>query len=157
MLPLGSTASRYPPITLLQVGIHGLGIYLLSYRDFYVLSCRPVGVNQMVIIFLTYYLPQHPPPGVLARVSLALLATYKANQQTTQERGPQEAGSSSRLCNALSATSAAKPHPLQRVIECSSPPAMPTKVKGKQCYNVGSRLPWDLPLGKRENELYCYL
>ena len=30
-----------------------LEIYLLSYRDFYVLSYRPVGVNQMVIVFLT--------------------------------------------------------------------------------------------------------
>ena len=86
----------------------------------------------MVILFLTYYLPQHPAPGVLARVSLALLATYKANQQTTPERGPQEAGSSSRLCNAPSATPAAKPRQLQRVIEHSSPPAMPTKLKGKQ-------------------------
>ena len=96
------------------------------------LSCRPVGVNQMVILFLTYYLPQNPAPGVLARVSLALLARYKANQQTTPERGPQEADSSTRPCNAPSATPAVKPHPLQRVIELCSPPAMPTKLKGKQ-------------------------
>ena len=96
------------------------------------LSTRPVGVNQMAILFLTYYLPQHPAPGVLVRVSLALLAIYKANQQTTPERGPQEAGSSTRLCNAPSATPAAKPRPLQRVIERCSPPAMPTKLKGKQ-------------------------
>ena len=50
------------------------------------LSCRPVGVNQMVILFLTYYLPQQPAPGVLAIVSLALLGTYRADQQTTPER-----------------------------------------------------------------------
>ena len=96
------------------------------------LSCRPVGVNQMVILFLTYYLPQHPAPGVLAIVSLALLGTHRADQQTTPERGPQEAGSSTRPCNASSATLAATPHPLQRVIERCSPPAMPTKLKGKQ-------------------------
>ena len=76
------------------------------------LSYRPVGVNQMVILVLTYYLPQHPAPGVLAIVSLALLARYKANQQTTPERGPQEAGSSTRPCNAPSATPAAKPSPI---------------------------------------------
>ena len=75
---LKGTASRYPLITLLQIGIHGYREYLLSYRDFYVLSYRPVGVNQMVIVFLTYYLPQHQhqAPGVLATRSLALLATY---------------------------------------------------------------------------------
>ena len=97
------------------------------------LSCRPVGVNQIVILFLTYYLHStstYAPSVLVTRVSLALLATYKANQQTTPERGPQEAGSSSRLCNAPSATPATKPRPLQRVIERSSPPAMPTKLKG---------------------------
>ena len=113
------------------------------------LSCRPVGVNQMVILFLTYYLPQHPAPGVLVIVSLALLGTHRADQQTTPERGPQEAGSSTRPCNAPSATPAATPHPLQRFIErCSSPASNGCK--------VGTRLPWDLPLGTRENELYCY-
>ena len=77
------TASRYPLITLLQVGIHGLGIYLLSYRDFYMLSYRPVGVNQMVIVFLTYYLPQHqhPAPGVLAIRSIALPGPSRAGPQ----------------------------------------------------------------------------
>ena len=128
-----------------------IGSYLLSYRDFYVLSYRPMGVNQMVIVFLTYYLPQHqhPAPGVLATRSVALLGTLKANQQTTPERGPQEAGSSTRPCNAPSATPAATPHPLQRVIERCSPPA------SNGC-NIGTRLPWDLPLGKRENALYCH-
>ena len=76
------------------------------------LSCRPVGVNQMAILFLTYYLPQYPAPGVLEIVSLALLGTHRADQPTTPERGPQEAGSSTRLCNAPSATPAATPHPL---------------------------------------------
>ena len=73
------------------------------------LSYRPVGANQMVIGVLTYYLPQHqhPAPSVLATRSLALLATYKANQQTTSERGLQEADSSIRPCNAPSATPAA--------------------------------------------------
>ena len=71
----------------------------------------------MVIVVLVYCLPQHPAPGVLVIVSLAWLAKYRADQQTTPERGPQEAGSSTRLCNAPPATPAATPHPLQRVIE----------------------------------------
>ena len=37
-------ASRYPLITLLQVDMHSLGIYLLSYRDFYMFSYRTVGM-----------------------------------------------------------------------------------------------------------------
>ena len=41
---LGDTASRYPLITLLPVNMHSLGIYLLSYRDLYMFSCRPVGI-----------------------------------------------------------------------------------------------------------------
>ena len=77
------TASRYPLITLFQVGIHGLGVYLLSYRDFYMLSYKLVGVNQMVIVFLTCYLPQHqhPAPGVLATWLLALPGLLKAGPQ----------------------------------------------------------------------------
>ena len=86
----------------------------------------------MVIVVLAYYLAQHPAPGVLATWSLALLATYRADQQTTPERGLPEADSSTRPCNAPSATPAATPLPLQRVIERCSPPAMPTKLKGKQ-------------------------
>ena len=39
------TASRYPLITLLRIGIHSCRNYLLSYRDFYMLSCRTVGMN----------------------------------------------------------------------------------------------------------------
>ena len=39
------TASRYPLITLLRIGIHSCRNYLLSYRDFYMLSCRTVGVK----------------------------------------------------------------------------------------------------------------
>ena len=103
----------------------------------------------MVILVLTYYLPQHPAPGVLAIVSLALLAKYRADPQTTPERGSQEAGSSTRPCNAPSATPAATTHPLQRVIELCSPPA------SNYC-KIGTQLPWDLPLGTRENELYYY-
>ena len=39
------TASRYPLITLLRIGIHSHRNYLLSYRDFYVLDYRTVGVK----------------------------------------------------------------------------------------------------------------
>ena len=102
----------------------------------------------MVIVVLAYCLPQHPAPGVLAMVSLALLGIYRADQQTTPE-SPQEAGSSTSLCNVPSATPPATPHPLQRFIERCSPPA------SNGC-NIGTRLPWDLPLGKRENALYYH-
>ena len=136
-----------------------IGIYLLSYRDFYVLSYWPVGVNQMVIVFLTYYLPQHQhhTPGVLATRLLALLATYKENQQTTPERGPQEVGSSKRPCNPFSATPAAMPRLLQRVIERCSPPAMPTKLKGKQWLQCRHSAEMGLASWEEENELYSYL
>ena len=39
------TASRHPLITLLRIGIHSPRNYLLSYRDFCVLSFRTVGVK----------------------------------------------------------------------------------------------------------------
>ena len=39
------TASRCPLITLLRIGIHSCRNYLLSYRVFYVLSYRIVGVK----------------------------------------------------------------------------------------------------------------
>ena len=45
LVVLGDTASRYPLITLLPVDMHSLGIYLLSYRDFYMFSYRTVGMN----------------------------------------------------------------------------------------------------------------
>ena len=115
------------------------------------LSCRPVGVNQMVIVVLTYYLPQHQHPahGVLATWSLALLAIFRADQQTTPERGLQEADSSTRPCNSPSATPAATPRPLQRVIERWSPPVCPRSSRASNAAMLGTRLPWDLPLGER--------
>ena len=111
----------------------------------------------MVILVLTYYLPQHPAPGVLAIVSLALLGTLRANQQTTPERGHQEADSSARPCNAPSATPTAKPRPLQRVIERCSPPAMPTKLKGKQWLQCRHSAAMGLASWEKEDELYLYL
>ena len=39
------TASGYPLITLLRIGIHGPRSYLHSYRDIYVLSFRTVGMK----------------------------------------------------------------------------------------------------------------
>ena len=39
------TASRYPLITMLRIGIHSHRNYLLSCRDFYVFSYRTVGVK----------------------------------------------------------------------------------------------------------------
>ena len=109
----------------------------------------------MVILVLTYYLPQHPAPGVLATRSLALLATFRADQQTTQERGLQEADSSTRPCNAPTATPAATPRPLQRVIERCSPRAMPTKLKCKQCLQCKQSAAMGLASWKKEDELYC--
>ena len=44
LVVLGDMASRYPLITLLPVDMHSLGIYLLSYRDFYMFSYRTVGM-----------------------------------------------------------------------------------------------------------------
>ena len=160
MLPLGSTASRYPPITLLQEGIHSCRDFIhLAIGILYMISYRTVGMKTDGY-FCPYLLsPTAPAPHTrcIGDVSLALLATFEANQQTTPERGPQEAGSSTRPCNAPSATPAAKPRPLQRVIERCSPPAMPTKLKGKQWLQCRHSAAMGLASWKRENELYCYL
>ena len=44
LVVVGDMASRYPLITLLQVDMHSLGIYLLSYRDSYMFSYRILGM-----------------------------------------------------------------------------------------------------------------
>ena len=43
MVLLEGTASRYPLLTLLQVGMHSSRDYLLSHSNFNMFSCRPVG------------------------------------------------------------------------------------------------------------------
>ena len=117
------------------------------------LSCRLVGMKSDGNCCPCLLSPTAPSTRCIgdsvARFASLCLPHIEADQQTTPERGPQEAGSTTRLCNAPSATPAAMPHPLQRVIERCSPPA------SNGC-NIGTRLPWDLPLGKRENELYCF-
>ena len=59
---LGDTASRYPLITLLPVDMHSLGIYLLSYRDLYMFSCRLVGMNSDGNCFPYLLSPTAPAP-----------------------------------------------------------------------------------------------
>ena len=59
---LGDTASRYPHITLLPVDMHSLGIYLLSYRDLYMFSCRLVGMNSDGNCFPYLLSPTAPAP-----------------------------------------------------------------------------------------------
>ena len=83
---LRDTASRYPLITLLPVNMHSLGIYLLSYRDLYLFSCRLVGMYSDGNCF-SYYLPQlqQHAPGVLGVRSLALLAPSSRDQLTRYE------------------------------------------------------------------------
>ena len=84
MLPLGSTANRYSHITLLQEVIHGFrNFMLLAIETLYMFSYRTVGIEMMVIVVLTYCLPQlqHHAPGVLAVVSLALRSLLRADLQ----------------------------------------------------------------------------
>ena len=59
---LGDTASRYPLITLLPVDMHSLGIYLLTYRDFYLLSYRTVGMKSDGNCFPYLLSPTAPAP-----------------------------------------------------------------------------------------------
>ena len=59
---LGDTASRYPLITLLPVDMHSLRIYLLSYRDFYMFSCRTVGMKSDGNCFPYLLSPTAPAP-----------------------------------------------------------------------------------------------
>ena len=74
LLSLGISAIIYPPLTLLQEGIHGFrDIMLLAIGTFYLLSYRTVGLRFDGNL-CPYCLPQpqHHAPGALARVSLAL-------------------------------------------------------------------------------------
>ena len=82
MLPLGITANRYSHITLLQEDIHGFRDFmLLAIGTLYMFSYRTVGIEMMVIVVLTYCLPQfqHHAPGVLAVVLLALRSLLRAD------------------------------------------------------------------------------
>ena len=82
MLPLGITANGYSHITLLQEDIHGFRDFmLLAIGILYMFSYRTVGLEMVVIVVLTYCLPQlqHHTPGVLAVVSLALRSLLRAD------------------------------------------------------------------------------
>ena len=82
MLPLRITANRYSHITLLQEDIHGFRDFmLLAIGTLYMFSYRTVDIGMMVIVVLTYCLPQlqHHAPGVLAVVSLALRSLLRAD------------------------------------------------------------------------------
>ena len=79
-----TTANRYSHITLLQEVIHGFrNFMLLATETLYMFSYRTVGIEMMVIVVLTYCLPQlqHHAPGVLAVVSLALRSLLRADLQ----------------------------------------------------------------------------
>ena len=79
-----TTANRYSHITLLQEVIHGFrNFMLLAIETLYMFSYRTVGIEMMVIVVLTYCLPQlqQHAPGVLAVVSLALRSLLRADLQ----------------------------------------------------------------------------
>ena len=134
------TASGYPLITLLRIGIHSPRNCLLSYRDFCVLSFRTVGMK----------LDSNCCPYLLSS-TVSAPRTRCLGSQVTRFAGPFElrptdpirrevyrqlavnsSSASSSGWVAPTATLAVTPPPLERVTEESATGQLPSKPKGKR-------------------------
>ena len=134
------TASGYPLITLLQIDIHSPRFWLLSYRDFCVLSFRTVGMK----------LDSNCYPYLLSPTASAPRTRYLGSQ-VTRFAGPFEsrptdtirrevyrqlAGNSSSASSsgwvAPTATLTVTPPPLEKGTEESASAQLPSKPKGKR-------------------------
>ena len=141
MLLLEGTASRYPLITLLRVGIHSCRDFIhLAIGILYMLSCRTVGVK-IDGNFCPYLLsPTAPAPRTrcigdqVARFARpfesrpADVVRREVFCQLSSRPGP----SVSLGWVAPSATLPATPRPLERATEKSSSRAIPLKLRVKR-------------------------
>ena len=141
MLPLGSTASRYPLITLLREGIHSCRDFIhLAIGILYMLSCRTVGVKTDGN-FCPYLLsPTAPAPRTrcigdsVARFARpfeskpADAVRREVYRQLANRPGPSMTSGWVAPTAKLQAT----PRPLERVTEESSSRAMPLRLKAKR-------------------------
>ena len=134
------TANRYALITLLQIDIHSHRDCLLSYREFYMLSFRTVGVKLDSNCFPCLLSPTVSAPR-----------TRCVGSQVARFAGPFESrpadpirreifrqlAVSSNIASSLgwvapTATLAVTPPPLERGLEKSASPKLPLPPKGKR-------------------------
>ena len=141
MLSLGSTASRYPLITLLREGIHSCRDFIhLAIGILYMLSCRTVGVKTDGN-FCPYLLsPTAPAPRTrcigdsVARFARpfesrpADAVRREVYRQLANRPGPSVTSGWVAPTAKLQAT----PRPLERATEESSSRAMPLRLKAKR-------------------------
>ena len=128
------TASRYPLITLLQIGIHNL----LSYRDFYVLSYRTVGVKTDGNC-CPYLLSPTAPSTRCIGYSVAHFArpfesrpTDPVRREVYRQLAANSGTASTFGWVAPSTTLPVTPPPLERSTEESTSSIVPSKIKGKR-------------------------
>ena len=134
------TASRYPLMTLLRIGIHSHRNYLLSYRDFCVLSYRTVGVKIdgnccPYLLSPTVSAPRTRCLGSqVARFARPFESrpTDPIRREVYQQLAANNSTASSSGWVAPSTTLAVTPPPLEKGTEESVPRIVPSKPKGKR-------------------------
>ena len=134
------TASRYPLITLLRIGIHSCRNYLLSYRDFYVLSYRTVGVKIDGNCCPYLLSPTAPAPRTrcigsqVARFARPFESrpTDPVRREVYRQLAANSGTASTSGWVAPSTTLPVTPPPLERGTEESTSRVVPSKTKGKR-------------------------
>ena len=134
------TASRYPLITLLRIGIHSCRNYLLNYRDFYVLSYRTVGVRIDGNCCPYLLSPTAPAPrsrcigSQVARFARPFESrpTDPVRREVYRQLAANSGTASTSGWVAPSTTLPVTPPPLERGTEESTSSAVPSKIKGKR-------------------------
>ena len=137
---LKGTASRYPLITLLRIGIHSCRNYLLSYRGFYLLSYRTVGVRTDGNCCPYLLSPTAPAPRTryigdqVARFARPFESrpADPIRREVYRQLAAVPGSASYSGWVAPTATLPITPPPLQRGTEESTPRIVPPKRKGKQ-------------------------
>ena len=135
------TAKVNTLITLLQVDIHSSRSCVFSYRDFYVLSFRTVGINWIVIVFPYLLSPTVSAPctrcigAQVARFARPFEA--RPTDPVRREVFRQLADSNSTVSAssgwvAPTATLVVSPPPLARGLEESASTGLPLPPKGKK-------------------------
>ena len=134
------TASGYPLITLLRIGIYSPWNYLLSYRDFCVLSFRTVGVKLdgnccPYLLSPTVSAPHTRCLGSqVARFARPFesLPTDPIRREVYRQLAANNSTASLSGWVAPSTTLSVTPPPLERGTEESAPSKVPSKIKGKR-------------------------
>ena len=134
------TASGYPLIALLRIGIHSPRNYLLSYRDFCVLSFRTVGVklNSNCCPYLLSPTVSAPRTKCLGSQVAHFAGPFESRptdpirREVYQQLAANSSTASSPGWVAPSATLSVTPPPLEKGTEESATGQVPSKPKGKR-------------------------